>query len=203
METEKMPIPSENNFALNKVKVIKDGGLDVHYEVVEVVGAETYTNKYHIESAKDTHPDLKELFKRLRPIMGRVFNITSFKTLVATDEFKARDKQKELAENFAEQCLEKIEVRGVSLSGKDDKVGVVLTGLFTVANEQKVCINSPRLRFSTETWGFEEELQSIVADIESEVYAFLFKGKKAELTLFGDDEEQGNDNEQGEESPEM
>ena len=79
----------------------------------------------------------------------------------------------------------------------------MLTGLFTVANEQKVCINSPRLRFSTETWGFEEELENIIAEIESEVYAFLFKGKKAELTLFGEDEEQGNNNEQGEESPEM
>ncbi len=38
-------------------------------------------------------------------------------------------------------------------------------------------------------FGFEEELEEIVADIENEVYAFLFKGKKAQLELFGADGE--------------
>ena len=87
--------------------------------------------------------------------------------------------------NFADEMLKNIEVRGVSYSGQDDNVGVVLTGLFTVSNNQKTAINSPRLKFNTETFGFEEELEEIVADIENEVYAFLFKGKKAQLELFG------------------
>lgn len=203
-EVKNMPIPSENAFSLNKVKTLKDGGLDVHYEVVETVGNEAYTNKYHIESAKDIHPDLRKLFAKLRPIMGRVFNITSFKTLVSTDEFKARPGQVTLAEEFAEQCLKNIEVRGISLSGKDDNVGVVLTGLFEVANGQKSAINTPRLKLENETWGFEEELECIIADIETEVYAFLFKGKKAELSLFGegDDDNQIEGTEEPEETPE-
>lgn len=126
-----MPIPSEEKFALSKVKLLKDGGLDVHYEVTEVVGNESYTNKYHVLSAKDIHPDLRNLFNDLRPVRGRVFNITSFKTLMETPDFKATKNQKEIAENFAKECLNNIEVRGVSLSGQDDNVGVVLTGLFT------------------------------------------------------------------------
>lgn len=77
----------------------------------------------------------------------------------------------------------------MSYSGQDDNVGVVLTGLFTVSNNQNTAINSPRLKFNTETFGFEEELEAIVADIENEVYAFLFKGKKAQLELFGADGE--------------
>ena len=48
-----MLIPSEKAFALSKVKTLKDGGLDVHYEVTETIGNESYTNKYHVESAKD------------------------------------------------------------------------------------------------------------------------------------------------------
>lgn len=182
-----MPIPSEKSFALSKVKTLKDGGLDVHYEVTETIGNESYTNKYHVESAKDIHPDLRECFDRLRPIMGRIFNITSFLSMVETDDFKANKNQKEVARNFADEMLKKIEVRGVSYSGQDDNVGVVLTGLFTVSNNQKTAINSPRLKFNTETFGFEEELEAIVADIENEVYAFLFKGKKAQLELFGAD----------------
>ena len=43
-----MPIPTKEKFSLSKVKLLKDGGLDVHYEVTEVVGNESYTNKYHV-----------------------------------------------------------------------------------------------------------------------------------------------------------
>lgn len=183
-----MLIPTEKAFALSKVKTLKDGGLDVHYEVTETVGNESYTNKYHVESAKDIHPDLRDCFDRLRPIMGRIFNITSFLSLMDTPDMKANEKQKNAARNFADEMLKNIEVRGVSLSGQDDNVGCVLTGLFTV-NNQKTAINSPRLKFNTETFGFEEELEEIIGDIENEVYAFLFKGKKAQLELFGADGE--------------
>lgn len=182
-----MPIPSKEKFALTKVKLLKDGGLDVHYEVTEVIGNESYTNKYHVLSCKDIHPDLRKKFDELRPILGRVFNITSFKTLIKTPGFKATNKQIELAENFARECLENIEVRGVSLSGQDDNVGVVLTGLFTVSNNQKTAINTPRMKYNVETFGFEEELENIVCDIENEVYEFLFEGKKAQLELFTDE----------------
>ena len=188
-----MPIPTKEKFSLSKVKLLKDGGLDVHYEVTEVVGNESYTNKYHVESAKDIHPDLRNCFDRLRPIMGRIFNITSFLSMVETSDFKATKKQSELSRDFADEMLKNIEVRGVSFSGQDDNVGVVLTGLFTVSNNQKTAINSPRLKFNTETFGFEEELEEIAADIENKVYAFLFKGEKAQLELFGADGEPAPD----------
>lgn len=185
MEKENvMLVPKENQFALSKVKLLKDGGIDVHYEVTEVIATESYTNQYHVTSAKDIHPDLQNLFDDLAPIMGRVFNITSFLSMVETPEFKATKTQKQTAEEFADECLKNIEVRGVSLSGKRDNIGVVLTGLFTTANGQKTAINSPRMKYNTESFGFEEELERIVNEIEDEVYAFLFKGKKAQLELF-------------------
>ena len=101
----------------------------------------------------------------------------------------SRHPKSKVSRDFADEMLKNIEVRGVSFSGQDDNVGVVLTGLFTVSNNQKTAINSPRLKFNTETFGFEEELEEIAADIETEVYAFLFKGKKAQLELFGADGE--------------
>lgn len=184
-----MLIPSEKAFALSKVKTLKGGGLDVHYEVTETIGDESYTNKYHVESAKDIHPDLRDCFNRLRPIMGRIFNITSFLSIIETPDFKATQKQNELSRDFADEMLKNIKVRGVSFSGQNDNVGVVLTGSFTVLDNQKTAINSPRLKFNTKVFGFEKELEEIAADIETEVYAFLFKGKKAQLELFGADGE--------------
>lgn len=184
-----MSIPSEKAFALSKVKTLKNGGLDVHYEVTETIGNESYTNKYHVESAKDIHPDLRDCFNRLRPIMGRIFNITSFLSMVGTSDFKATEKQNELSRDFADEMLKNIKVRGLSFSGQDDNVGVVLTGLLAVLDDQKTAINSPRIKFNTKIFGFEKELEEIAADIETEVYAFLFKGKKAQLELFGADGE--------------
>ena len=181
-----MVVPTENSFALSKVKMLKGGGLDVHYDVTEVVGNESYTNKYHVESAKDIHPDLRTLFERLRPIMGRIFNMTSFLTLVESEDYGASETQQLQARAFADECMKNVEVRGVSLSGQDDNVGVVLTGLFEVSNNTKTVINSPRLKFSSVSFGFEEELEDIIYKIEHEVYEFLFKGKKAQLELFGE-----------------
>ncbi len=184
---EVLTIPSEKNFSLSKVKLVKEGGLDVHYEVVETIGNESYTNKYHIESGKDIHPDLRNLFKRLRPIMGRIFSVTSFLSMVETPDFKATKEQKEKAITFADEALDNIEVRGVSFSGSGDNVAVILTGLFTISNGLKTCINSPRIKFDMFSLGYEEELEEICEEIEAEVYAFLFKGKKAQLELFGND----------------
>lgn len=184
-----MLIPNEKSFVLSKVKLVKDGGLDVHYEVTEVSGNESYTNKYHVESAKDIHPDLRKCFERLRPVMGRIFNITSFLSVIESTDFKANKKQQEFARDYADEVLKNIEVRGVSLSGQDDNVGVILTGLYTVSNNMKTAINSPRIKLSSVSFGFEEELEDILSEIESEVYLFLFKGKRAQLSLFGEDGE--------------
>lgn len=187
MKENVMLIPSESSFSLSKVKLVKDGGLEVHYEATEVIGSEAYTNKYHVVNTKDIHPDLNNLFKSLTPIMGRIFNVTSFLSMVETDDFKATKKQNEAARGFAEECLKNIEIRCISLSGQDDNLGVVITGIYTVANGLKTCINSPRIKLSTESFGFEEELENIISDIEQEVYEYLFKGKKAQLELFGAD----------------
>ncbi|MFR8207433.1 MAG: hypothetical protein ACLU99_14865 [Alphaproteobacteria bacterium] len=96
---------------------------------------------------------------------------------------KANQKQKDAARNFADEMLKNIEVRGVSLSGQDDNVGCVITGLFTVSNNQKTAINSPRLKFNTETFGFEEELEEIVADIENEVLRIFVQRQKGAIGI--------------------
>lgn len=179
-----METPSEKNFKLSKVKIGKGGGLDVHFETQEAIGNEVYTEKHHLESAKDVHPDLEQLFKDLRPIVGRIFNLTSFLSLIETPDFKATAKQKEFSRGFADDLLENIEVRGVSLSGEKDNVGVVITSVLTILKGQKTAINTSRIKFATENYGFEEQLENIIANIEKEAYLFLFKGKKAQLELF-------------------
>ena len=201
-----MKTPSEKAFSLSKVKVINGGGLDVHFEVEEACGAEVYRENYHLSSGKEIHPDLQHLFDRLKPIMARVYHLSFFRSLLETPDFKATKKQVELAEEAFKEVTAKLNVTGISLSGKDANVGVVLTGTFTADSNQKMAINSHRMKFSDTRYGFEEELEEIIGQIETEVYAFLFKNKRAQLELFdeygepagvqefnGDDESEANE----------
>lgn len=179
-----MRTPSEDAFALSKVKIIPSGGLDVHFEVEEACGAEIYTENYHLVSTKGIHPDLQNLFDKLKPVMARIYHLTFFRTLMDVPEFKATKNQKELAEKAYKEIEGKMKITGLSLSGKDDNVGVVLTATFTADTNQKMAINSHRMKFKDVIYGFEEEMENIVNQIEKEVYKFLFKNKKQQMELF-------------------
>ena len=186
-ENYTMTKPNPKDFQLEKVKLVNNGGICAHYDVTEVVGGTSYTNHYVVDNGMDVHPDLAGLFEDLRPIVARVFNINSFLSFIEDPANKIPAKIQEQARGFAGELLNNIEVRGVSFSGKDDNVGVVITAVYTTANGLKTCINTPRLKMATISFGFEEELEEIVGKIEREVYAYLFDGKQAQMSLFGAD----------------
>lgn len=184
---EKLVKPSEKNFNLSKVKLLPNGGLQANYQVTENVGGELSVTDYQANVTRDIHPDMRKLFEDLRIIVGRVFNITSFLTMLESDEMKLPESKLFKARAFADELISKIDVRGLSWSGTDDNAGVVVTAVFETPNGLKTCINTPRIKLATISFGFEEELEQIANSIKSEVYQFLFDGKQAQLSLFGGD----------------
>lgn len=185
MEKELQTIPTEKDFNLSKVKLLPKGGIQAEYQVTQIVDGETSLIDRNETCNRDVHPDLTGLFEDLRNIVARTFNITSFLTLLESDEMKLPESKKMLARSFADELIQKIEVRGVAWSGSGDKTGVVITAVYETANGLKTCINTPRIVLATISFGFEEELETIVESIKKEVYAYLFKGKQAQLSLFG------------------
>lgn len=186
MEKELQTIPTEKDFNLSKVKLLPKGGIQAEYQVTQIVDGETSLIERNETCTRDVHPDLLAMFTDLRTIVARVFNITSFLTLLESDEMKLPESKKMLARNFADELLAKIEVRGVAWSGTGDNTGVVITSVFETPNGLKTCINTPRIKMATISFRFEEELETIVESIKKEVYAYLFKGKQAQMSLFGD-----------------
>lgn len=178
-------IPTEKDFNLSKVKLLPKGGIQAEYQVTQTVDGENSLVDRNETCTRDVHPDLLGLFSDLRNIVGRVFNITSFLSLFESDEMKLTDAKKALARSFAEELLDKIDVRGISWSGTGDNVGVVITAVFETPNGLKTCINTPRIKMAQISFGFEEDLEKIVEAVKTEVYAYLFKGKQAQLSLFG------------------
>lgn len=186
MEKELQTIPTEKDFNLSKVKLLPKGGIEAVYQLTQVIEGGTSLVDRNETCSREIHPDLNGLFEDLRSIVARVFNITSFLSLLESDEMKLPESKKILARSFADELIRKIEVRGVAWSGTGDKAGVVITAVYETANGLKTCINTPRIVLSTISFGFEEELETIVETIIKEVYAYLFKGKQAQLSLFGD-----------------
>lgn len=192
MEKELQSIPTEKDFNLSKVKLLPKGGIQAEYQVTQVIGGEPSVLDRNETCSRDVHPDMTQMFQDLRMIVARVFNITSFLTLLESDEMKLPESKKMQARAFANELISKIDVRGVSWYGSDDNVGVIITAVFETPNGLKTCINTPRIKLAQISFGFEEELETIVDSIKKEVYAYLFKGKQAQLSLFGENAEPAN-----------
>lgn len=186
-----MKKPRRESFKLSKIKLLKDGGLDCIFEVEETYGSEIFKEKLHSESSKDVHPDLRNKFKELTPIVARIFYLTFFSQLIEMPEFEATEAQQELAQNYENEIVDKLDVRGISLSGSDKNKGIVITSLFMTDMKIKSPLNSPRMKFAGTKYGFEEEMERISEDICNEAYAFLFENKRAQLSMFGEDDMDG------------
>ena len=182
---QKELIPTEKNFNLSKVKLDPQGGIKAEYQITATVDGEPSIIDRTESCDRDVHPDLRGLFEDLRNIVGRVFGMTSFLTLLESDEMKLPESKKMIARSFADELMAKIDVRGVSWSGSDENVGVVITSVFETTNGLKTAINTPRIKLAQISFGFEEQLETIVQSIKREVYAYLFEGKQAQLSLFG------------------
>ena len=178
-------IPTEKNFNLSKVKLDPNGGVKAEYQITTTIDGEPSVIDRTESCTRDVHPDLRGLFEDLRHIVGRVFNITSFLTMLESEEMKMSESKMMTARAFAEELISKIDVRGISWSGTEDNIGVVITAVFETPNGLKTCINTPRIKLAQISFGFEEELETIVNAVKTEVYKYLFECKQAQLSLFG------------------
>lgn len=187
MEKTLQTIPTEKDFNLSKVKLLPKGGIQAEYQVTQTVDGENSLIDRNETCTRDVHPDLLGLFADLRNIVGRVFGITSFLSFISAEALSREigDDVSDRARAFADELLEKIDVRGISWSGNGDNAGVVITAVFETTNGLKTCINTPRIKMAQISFGFEEELETIVETVKKEVYAYLFKGKQAQMSLFG------------------
>lgn len=167
------------NFTLDSVKKLKNGGLTISFETNEQVGDEIYNDKDMKESAKQPHPDLTNLLKELVPTVATVFGYTKLRGTVKSNA----KVEAELEENY-QGIIANLEVTGVSLSGTGNNKGVIITATMKAETNQKMALNTHRIRFNESRYGFEEELESLCLDIQTECHEYLFNGKKAQLELF-------------------
>ena len=184
-----------SQFKLRKVKLIKNGGLEVDYTTSETSGntpegAAVYEIGHVEKSTKLPHPDLTEKLLLMKPMVARVFSFSFFRQLIQHPDFAATSEQSRIAERMYQEIIGKISITGISISGEDANEGCIITATFlTDVNNNKTAINIPRVKFNSLTFGWEEELQELCQSISQETFEFLFENKIAEPELmFNDDE---------------
>lgn len=173
-------------FNLTKVKLLPSGGVSAEYTITEEVAGEVVTTDYAVTRASTPHPDLLKSLADLRAIVAHVFRFDTFtKILEDNSELVKASILQETADAFGE-ILDGITIRGIAWSGTGNKKGIVITALFDVGNGVKTAINTPRIRLDGESYGFEEVLGQYLGYITNEVFEYLFNGKQAQLSLFGE-----------------
>lgn len=175
----------ENNITkLSKVKILPDGGLTIDYVAI----ADGEQTEHTITSTKSPHPDFFAAAGWLKQVVAEVLGLLSFKSLGPK---LSVDAEKSLDEHAAE-VIDRVEIRGVSWSGTGDKAGVVVSAVLETPSGLKCAVNTPRLLLSPPTlYGWEKALNNGVALVHDETLQYLFKGKAAQMSLFGEEEPEG------------
>lgn len=174
-------------FTLQKVKT-KGQGLEVNFEVEETTGVEVYHDVKNVKSDKSPHPDLKEVLDVCRGYMAEIFYFSILNEIRDSNVFNATAAQATILNEKFSYLKNKITVTGVSISGKDENRGIIITGKLKTETGHETAINSQRIKFNGTKYGFEEDLEDLMTDLEGEVFEYVMNGKQAQLEMAFDDD---------------
>ena len=145
-----------------------DGILDCKYRLVSNDG-EYEVQEYHVKNDKSIHDDLWNLIRKdLTEILTDVFDVTQF---------------------YAEtECEKTLLACGITFTGEGDKRSAKIAGgiktKYGVIN-----FTTPRIRFGggQKEDSIGKRLDALEVALTREVEAYLFGGKSAELSVFGEE----------------
>lgn len=171
------------NFNLTKVKKEKSGTITVDYTAVEVDGAESFTMYFTQKSTKDAHTDLMTKINSLDEFLVKIKGYTTFDLVAGSREFGANEKQKESIKRAVLEIQKRFNITGLRIMGEGEKKRVIITHGFKEDNDQVIGGATHQIYIKNDAYGYEEDLDARVDDIEQEVYEYLFEGKRSQLSL--------------------
>lgn len=107
----------------------------------------------------------------------------------------------ESIENDLLDFYQKVEVTRISIAGEKQLRGVVISGKIKSFNDSKIALNTPRIVFSSDKLGFEEDVEAAIEGINQEIWLMMTEGKRAAASLFDGHEEEELEEEKEVEAP--
>ena len=185
----RMDAQNQENFSLEKLKRVTGGGLYIEYESKVSEGNETFYITDKKTSPVEPDDDLLNKVRVLKSYLLEVYGFENIKKIINDKGFKATEPQKKAAEKGYLAISNDVEITGFSIHGKEGNRNIIINGKLTIQKLGVVALNTPRIKFSANNYGWEDKLEELVESIKTETYLYLFEGKRAQLTMFGDNKE--------------
>lgn len=178
-----------------KIKLTKDGGLEIHYKGYTRSGAQRYSQEVALVSEMPPHKDLLNAFSGLNFFLADLCEqkdcvVESVMSVSANADLEQSD------------VTQKVECRGVTLGGSDEHSGICLVGRRKLEGKRVLNLVSPFRKWEDENDRYERiyELEMAYESLKQEAREYL-KGKYApspqgDLFADSDQEQEDEDGEQ-------
>lgn len=164
------------HFSLKKFKVTETGVNITHEEI----GADT--GNIQTEGKNIPHPDLRTALDKLQLYMASRLGMLKGWDY-SREHLKLKDEQiLQGAVNGHAQAVASCKVGGLIFAGDNETYGVQITGSVKV-DGGSYGLSVPKITFSKDVLGYEDQVQELCEDIKSEIYAYRFQHKKAQLDI--------------------
>ena len=180
---------TRENFSLSKLKLLKGGGVDSTTMIEMNVDGSFMEIERKQKTPIVPHPDLENRIRGFKEMLLISCRFMGINAVMKKPGFNPRKDQKEAVKQMQDILLERTIVTGIHVSGQDQNEGVIISGKIQAENGSNIAINSPRMRFSSAVYGFEEQLEGEVAVIEGELFKYLHEDKKAQLEILDTDQD--------------
>ncbi len=166
-----------------KIKLVKGGGLELHFNDPIVSGSETYGRTLVVKSTVDIHPDLKTALDAMKPEFATVAGFTFIvNEMMSQPEFKATGDQSKYLEKLRVEIYSRIRINGISIAGTEEKPVIIILGDMKYPKSNATMAINPKIELSKDEYGFEDDLKAKMELVISEALEYQ-EGKQAQLEI--------------------
>lgn len=173
-----------DNFELKRVKFIPNG-LEVDYNDCMNVDGETVKTFHKVKNPEYPHPDLQNEAGKLRGYIVRLMGLMNFANISYLSDLSKIDKElgKKFKDFFEIQAT-RIIIREIVRD--EEKNTVIIKYEFTGTDLSLFKMQTPKINLEGECLQFEIDMNTDLEGMKHEIFDYLFKGKRAQLSMFGE-----------------
>lgn len=173
-----------DNFELKRVKFIPNG-LEVDYNDCMNVDGETVKTFHKVKDPEYPHPDLQKEAGKLRGYIVRLMGLMNFANITYLSDLSKQDKElNKQFQDFFEIQATRVSIREIVRDEGNNTV--IIKYEFAGTDLSLFKMQTPKINLEGEILKFEIDMDTDLEGMKHEIFDYLFKGKRAQLSMFGD-----------------
>jgi hypothetical protein len=173
-------------FDLKKIKINPEGKVEISYKSENSEEGRASYDEYVVISDIFPHPDLRNAIKKLSIYLADANGLRAYRNLPHIPPAKIEKwNQKEIQDILDvldNHVYATVQASGIALSGKDHDLAVIITGKHETKTAS-VAMNSPRIRVTGDSFGFEASVFDVVDEVIEEARKFVEEKKSAQMSM--------------------